>query len=150
MLKKVRKYYLSFVPPSKANRVKLNLRAYTKSGKRYIVPKDVSIKINRAIWELQNQHSGESISIPVYINVIFILPNRKRRDLDNIMKTLGDCLVYAGVLKDDNLIFKQTLEKRVIKGMEGVIIEIGLYNKKKINDKIIEELRSYKEGIDGI
>ncbi|MDQ7055850.1 MAG: RusA family crossover junction endodeoxyribonuclease [Persephonella sp.] len=126
------------------------MRAYTKSGKRYIVPKDVSIKINRAIWELQNQHREEAISVPVYINVIFILPNRKRRDLDNIMKTLGDCLVYAGILKDDNLIFKQTLEKKIIKGMEGVIIEVGLYNERKINDKIIEKLKSYKEGIDGI
>ncbi len=150
MLKNVRKYYLSFVPPSKANRVKINLRAYTKSGKRYIVPKDVSLKINKAIWELQNQHKGKPISVPVHIKALFILPNKRRRDLDNIMKTLGDCLVYAGILKDDNLIFKQTLEKKIVKDLEGVVIEVSMYDEKELNDKIITEIKNYKAGIDGI
>jgi len=42
-------YYLSFIPPSKTNRVKINSKAFSKSGKRYIVPKDVSLKINKLL-----------------------------------------------------------------------------------------------------
>ncbi|WP_457640884.1 RusA family crossover junction endodeoxyribonuclease [Persephonella sp.] len=143
-------YYLSFVPPSKANKIKLNLRAYSKSGKRYIVPKDVSIKINKAIWELQKQKEEDPvIKIPVEIKIDFILPDRRKRDLDNIMKTLGDCLVYAGILEDDNLIFKQTLEKHIIKGKEGVIIKITAYQEKKITESELSKLENFKRKLDG-
>lgn len=150
MLKIKAEYYLSFVPPSKANRVKINSRAFTKSGKRYIVPKDVSIKINKAIWELQQQHKEKPVDIPVSVKILFILPDRRRRDLDNIMKTLGDCMVYAGILQDDNLIYRQILEKKVVKGEEGVIINITPFDDKEIDSKIIDKLRSYKEKINGI
>jgi len=142
-------YFLSFIPPSKANRVKINLRAFSKSGKRYIVPKDVSLKINRAIWELQKQSSGEPLKDPVEIKIDFILPDRRRRDLDNIMKTLGDCLVYAGIIEDDNLIFKQTLEKHIIKGKEGVIIRLKKYNERRLSEKELNKLEGFKRMIDG-
>ncbi len=142
-------YFLSFVPPSKANRVKINSRVFSKSGKRYIVPKDVSLKINKAIWELQNQSDNKKFSQPVEVEITFLLPNKRRRDLDNIMKTLGDCLVYAGILDDDNLIFKQTLEKFIIKGLEGVIIKIREYEGKGIDKKILEDLKKYRENING-
>jgi len=150
MLKAKRKYLLSFIPPSKANRVKINARAFTKSGKRYIVPKDVSLKINKAIWELQQQHSGTVINQPVEVSILFVLPDKRRRDLDNIMKTLGDCLVYAGILKDDNLIYRQTLEKVVIKGKEGVVIKIGPYKSKEVKEELLEELDRFRDKVNGI
>ncbi|NPA13349.1 MAG: RusA family crossover junction endodeoxyribonuclease [Aquificae bacterium] len=140
-------FFLSFIPPSKANRVKINSRVWTKSGKRYIVPKDVALKINKAIWELQNQHTGECIDSKVEVSILFILPDRRRRDLDNIMKTLGDCMVYAGIIQDDNLIFKQTLEKKVIKGEEGIIIRIKPFKEKDISQKLMEQLKRFKKKI---
>ena len=142
-------FYLTFVPPSKANRVKINVRAFTKSGKRYIVPKDISTKINKAIWELhlQNEKKGVFFDKPVEVFITFILPNRRRRDLDNIMKTLGDCLTYANIIKDDNLIYKQTLEKFHIKGKEGVVIRIKPLNRRKIPD--IEKLEEFKRKLNG-
>ncbi len=150
MLKKRLEYFISFIPPSKANRIKINTRAFTKSGKRYLIPKDVSLKINKVIWELQNQNNYPPIDIPVTVEILFVLPDRRRRDLDNIMKTLGDCMVYAGILKDDNLIYRQILEKKVIKGEHGVIISIYPYDDKKIEVKLINKLKKYKERIDGI
>ncbi len=147
MMKKA-KFFLSFVPPSKANKVKLNVRAYTKSGKRYIVPKDVSLKINRAIWELevQNEQIKAYFDQPVEVHITFFLPDRRRRDLDNIMKTLGDCLTYAGIIEDDNLIYKQTLEK-FHKVEEGVIIEIKKLRKRKEPD--LSDLKEYKRKLNG-
>ncbi len=144
-------FFLSFIPPSKANRVKINTKVFSKSGKRYIVPKDVSVKINRAIWELQIQNEEKKLYFdrPVSVEIVFLLPDRRRRDLDNIMKTLGDCLVYAGIIEDDNLIFKQTLEKFIVKGKEGVVIKIKKYRTKKIDSKILEKLDTYKGYING-
>ncbi|WP_456463440.1 RusA family crossover junction endodeoxyribonuclease [Persephonella sp.] len=150
MLKKAWEFCISFIPPSKANRVKINTRAFTKSGKRYLIPKDVSLKINKVIWELQNQSENTSINIPVNVEILFVLPDRRRRDLDNIMKTLGDCLVYSGILKDDSLIYKQTLEKVIIKGEQGVIIRIYPYDDKNIDVKLIKKLKHYKEKVNGI
>ncbi len=142
-------FYLTFVPPSKANRVKVNVRAFTKSGKRYIIPKEVSVKINRVIWELSLQKEEKNIFFdkPVEVYITFILPDKRRRDLDNIMKTLGDCLSYAKIIKDDNLIFRQTLEKFHIKGKEGVIIRIKPFKRRKLPD--LTKLEKFKGKIDG-
>lgn len=146
----MRIYYLSFIPPSKVNRIKINLKAFSKSGKRFIVPKDVSAKINRAIWELQQQNTKSTLKEPLEIKIDFILPNKRRRDLDNIMKTVGDCLVYAGIIEDDSLIFKQTLEKHIIKGKEGVIIRIRKYNSRNIPENDIIKLERFKRKVNGI
>ena len=143
-------FYLSFIPPSKANRIKINSRIYTKSGKRYVVPKDVSLKINKAVWELEIQNEKYNIFFeePVEVNILFILPTRRRRDLDNIMKTLGDCLVTAKIIKDDDLIYKQTLEKVYLPKKEGVIIDIKKY--KNRNKEIpFDKLENFIRGFDG-
>lgn len=143
------RYYLSFIPPSKVNRIKINSRAFSKSGKRYIVPKDISIKINKSIWELslQFEKNKKTFKNPIKVNITFILPNKRRRDLDNIMKTLGDCLVYANIIKDDSLIFIQNLEKWIIRGEEGVIIEIEELKDIKIDEKKIYQLKKYKDNL---
>jgi crossover junction endodeoxyribonuclease RusA len=48
-------------------------------------------------------------ALPMWAGRVKILikaapPDRRRRDLDNILKALLDALVYAGVLADDELI----------------------------------------------
>ena len=143
-------YYLSFIPPSKANRIKINSRIFTKSGKRYVVPKDVSLKINKAVWELeiQNENYKAYFDEPVEVNILFILPTKRRRDLDNIMKTLGDCLVTAQIIKDDDLIYKQTLEKVYFPKKEGVIIEIKKY-KNKNKEIPFDKLQNFMREING-
>jgi crossover junction endodeoxyribonuclease RusA len=53
------------------------------------------------------EFTGEvSVAIDVW------LPNRKRRDLDNLLKAPLDCLVHAGVLADDSLIKSLAIEVR--------------------------------------
>ncbi len=139
------KYFLSFILPSKANRVKIK-------SKRYVIPKEVSIKINRAIWELRLQQEKYKITfnVPVEVNIKFILPNKRRRDIDNIMKTLGDCMVYANIITDDHLIYKQNLEKIIVPGEEGIIIDIKEYKSINNFNKIIDRLKKYKEKLDGL
>ncbi|AOF54257.1 hypothetical protein AC062_2170 [Pasteurellaceae bacterium NI1060] len=47
----------------------------------------------------------------VSLNVAIYLPDKHKRDIDNIFKALFDSLTYAGVIADDSLIDKLTAEK---------------------------------------
>lgn len=40
-------------------------------------------------------------SLPVNVRAVFYVPDRRRRDLVNLLEALDDCLVRAGVLPDD-------------------------------------------------
>lgn len=39
---------------------------------------------------------------PVNVKAVFYVPDRRRRDLTNLLEAVDDCLVRAGVLEDDS------------------------------------------------
>ena len=54
-------------------------------------------------------------SITMYVRVC--PPDRRRRDLDNVIKALWDSLQHAGVYKDDSQISRYTVERgNIVKG----------------------------------
>ena len=109
---------LSQVPVPKTNRY-----IRRKGGKVFKPPRVKNWEV-KALWELRQQYSGEPIDFRVSVDIILTLPNHRKRDIDNMLKSLWDVLEKAGVLKNDNLIYEVRTVKRIIRGEQGVEIKI--------------------------
>lgn len=57
------------------------------------------------------------------VTILVYPPDRRRRDLDNFLKSLLDALVYAKVLADDSLIDElRIFRKNIVVGGEVLVI----------------------------
>jgi crossover junction endodeoxyribonuclease RusA len=54
-----------------------------------------------------------------------VLPNHRKRDIDNMLKSLWDVLEKAKVIKNDNQIYEIKTLKRVEKGAQKTLIYIS-------------------------
>lgn len=113
---------LSQIPVPKTNRY-----IRRKGGKVFKPPKVRNWEV-RALWEIRQQYKGEPIDKKVSVDVTLILPNHRRRDIDNMLKSLWDVLEKGGVIKNDNLIYEVRTVKKVEKGAAGVEIRIKEYS----------------------
>lgn len=109
---------LSQVPVPKTNRY-----IRTKGGRVFKPPRVKNWEV-RALWEIKQQYSGEPIDRKVSVDITLTLPNNRKRDIDNMLKSLWDVLEKAGVIKNDNLIYEVRTVKRIVKGSQGVEIRI--------------------------
>jgi crossover junction endodeoxyribonuclease RusA len=137
--------FLSSLPVPKTNRY---LRK--KNGQVFKPPR-VSLWEIRAVWELKNQYSGKPLNKPIKVEVFFFLPDRRKRDIDNMLKTLWDILEKAQIIENDNLIF-ETRTVKVAKNSEpGTVIRIYPYkNRRKIVEELYKELMEFKKQLEEI
>jgi len=63
------------------------------------------------------------ISGPVSVTLLIVKPDRRKRDLDNLGKAIFDALVLYGVIDDDSLIEKITMEW-VSDNLGGCFVEV--------------------------
>ena len=71
------------------------------SGKRrYIMPRGVAFRETVAL-ELCAAHV-EPITGPVRLDIVAHPPDKRRRDLDNLLKALQDALEHGGAFEDDS------------------------------------------------
>ena len=124
------KLFLSKLPVPKSNRY-----IRRKGGKVFKPPRVVNWEA-RAIWELREQYNGKPIDYEISVDIVLILPNRRKRDIDNMLKSLWDVLEKAGVIKNDNLIYEVRTVKKIEKGKEGVYIRIKKFNEEEVNLRI--------------
>ncbi|MCS7306966.1 MAG: RusA family crossover junction endodeoxyribonuclease, partial [Aquificaceae bacterium] len=82
----------------------------------------------RAIWEIREQYSGKPLEDKVSVYVELLLPNHRRRDIDNMLKSLWDVLEKGGVIKNDSQIYEIRTVKRVVKGQQGTFVCIQKFN----------------------
>ncbi len=122
--------FLSKLPVPKSNRY-----IRRKGGKVFKPPRVVNWEA-RAIWELREQYNGEPIDYEISVDIVLILPNRRKRDIDNMLKSLWDVMEKAGVIKNDNLIYEVRTVKKIEKGKEGVYIRIKKFDERRANLRI--------------
>lgn len=119
------KLFLSKLPVPKSNRY-----IRRKNGKVFKPPRVVNWEA-RALWELKHQYRGEPIDYEISVDIVLVLPNRRKRDIDNMLKSLWDVMEKAGVIKNDNLIYEVRTVKKIEKGKEGVFIRIRKFDEKE-------------------
>lgn len=126
---------LNYVPPPKANRY-----LTAKNGKRFL-PANIREAIDNTILLFQQAYTHqEPYSDYVEVHILFYL--RKRRiDIDNIMKTIGDCLQNAGIITDDTLIAKKVAEK-ILADEERVVIRVFPFQIKKLLNPLSKSIRA--------
>lgn len=74
-----------------------------KTGKRRIMPSQQYMDYEaEAVWYCIGAGVRCPIEEPVEIKCLFYMPTRRRVDLTNLLESIDDVLVRAGVLKDDH------------------------------------------------
>jgi Holliday junction resolvase RusA-like endonuclease len=75
----------------------------SKTGKPFVMPsrqyRDYEAK---AAWYCKRAKVQRPIEEPVEVKCLFYMPTRRRVDLINLLESIDDVLVRAGVLKDDH------------------------------------------------
>jgi crossover junction endodeoxyribonuclease RusA len=110
---------LDFVIPPKSNR-------YFR-GKNVFIPKHILEAIEDASIILRYMYDSEPIKEPVAVEIVYMFRDNRKRDLDNLTKTVLDVLEDAGILDDDKFVYKLIIEKRMKQKEEKTEIRIIKY-----------------------
>jgi crossover junction endodeoxyribonuclease RusA len=113
---------LDFVIPPKSNR-------YFHTGRKYVfIPQRIREAVEDATLILRSMYNGEPINKPVAVEIVYAFKDSRKRDLDNLTKTLLDVLEDAGILDDDKFVYKLSIEKKIKQKDEKTEIRIFYYN----------------------
>lgn len=118
------KIILPFKTASKKNSQQIIFNPRTK--KPMIIQSELYLNFEREC-ALELFKYKTNINYPINLKVTFIVPDKRKRDLTNLMNAIADVLVKYNVLADDNYNIIQSWDgTRIIyeKGKEETIIEI--------------------------
>ena len=77
------------------------------------------------LWKsIRPETHVEPIEDEIFLTLWVYPPDKRKRDLDNVLKVLLDSLQQAGVYKDDNQIVKLFVERKEVKIGGEVIVRI--------------------------
>ena len=79
-------------------------------GKGLVKTKEYRAWQDANAWIIRQQIGMEKIEGQFEIHLVFERPDRRKRDLDNLIKSSLDCIVNARVVHDDHLCQKLTAE----------------------------------------
>jgi crossover junction endodeoxyribonuclease RusA len=116
------------VPPSingyyghiaKGNRVIKYIKKEGKEYRKFVIH-----------WCIRNKMQLRA-NLPLQMDIKYYFKDKRKRDLDNPLKSLLDALTHAEVYEDDDLIQKMTIEKFYDKENPRVEITISQYEPKE-------------------
>ena len=99
----------------------------SKTKKPFIVQSKQYLEFERDCAIFLSKYKS-NINIPINLKCTFIVPDRRKRDLVNLLNAIQDVLVKYNIIEDDNYNIVQSLDgSRIIyeKGIEKTIIEIS-------------------------
>ena len=71
-----------------------------KTGKPFVAPSEqYKVYESQALWFIPK---GMCIDYPVNVKCLFYMPTKRRCDLTNLLESIDDIMVKAGLLKDDS------------------------------------------------
>jgi Holliday junction resolvase RusA-like endonuclease len=88
----------------------------TRDGKRWL---------EYAAWEIKSAFKKFEGPVVIIANVYF--SNKRRRDLDNMTKIIGDSVIASGVIPDDNWQIVRRWELEAFEGKDRIELEIVNY-----------------------
>lgn len=75
----------------------------SKTGKPFVMPsRQYRDYEAAAVWHCKAARVRVPIEDPVEVKCLFYMPTRRRVDLTNLLESIDDVMVKAGVLKDDH------------------------------------------------
>lgn len=75
-----------------------------------------------------------SIGGPVSVSVLVVRPDRRKRDLDNLLKAVLDTLVLLGVIEDDSVIEKILISWHS-DNLGGCFVEVTQHEQASLHDR---------------
>jgi crossover junction endodeoxyribonuclease RusA len=82
----------------------------TSGHRRYIGPKGIAFR-NEVKRRVESLNLGTPLDCPVSVVIDAYPPDRRRRDLDNLLKAVGDSLEFAGVIVVDSIFEFLSIQK---------------------------------------
>ena len=89
-------------------------RYWRRVGNKTVLSRDARLYIQRVreIWFMQRLDGARGLGeSPLSVEIRVFPPDRRRRDLDNVLKAALDSLQHAGVFHDDSQIVRLTVER---------------------------------------
>ena len=77
------------------------------------------------VWALMREQGVPKQTGRLDVHVALVMPDKRRRDIDNAMKALLDSLAYASVYEDDSQIDKLTVERCQVEPPGAAIVTVS-------------------------
>lgn len=75
------------------------------------------------MWQVKAQKAAAGLVGPLVVDIVAFMPDKRRRDLDNVLKALLDGLTHSGVWADDSQVVDLRIRRATtIGGMVKVSI----------------------------
>lgn len=97
-----------------------------RNGKKFIKPKGKKFRLD--VQEIVAQKQAKTMEGRVSVFIAIYPPDKRKRDIDNVLKALLDALTKAGVWDDDEQI--DVLEIRRNTNVKGGLVKIVISEEK--------------------
>ena len=111
------------IPKKNSQQILFNQR----TKRPFIQQSDRYLEFEKLCGYYLGKYKGLNINKPINLKCTFIVPDKRRRDLANLLESIQDILVKYEIIADDNYLIVQGVDgSRIIykKGISETIIEI--------------------------